>query len=198
MRLVYAFSDYHPMTELTKAQLAKRDRVAVPYTQSVGEDICDLIVDGLTPQEACDGRDGRPSHFSTLFRWLETDDDFHRMYETAWLWRVDHMAREIVAIADDKEGDYKFVPDKDKPDGGDGLAVFCREHVSRSKLKIESRWRILATLMPRKYGAALLGGAATKPGDDAKLIESQSVKDEVKDFTTEQLRDEALAWEGKK
>lgn len=186
------------MTELTKAQMMVRKRIEVPYSRAIGEMLCDLIVDGLTPQEACDGRDGRPSHFSTLYLWLRTEPEFKTMYDTCWIWRVDHMAREIVAIADDSEGDYKLVPNPDEKSGGDGIAVFQRENVARSKHRTDMRWRILATLLPKQYGGALLGGAAPRAGDDAKLIEATAEKDEVTSFTAEQLREEALAWDAKK
>lgn len=175
-------------------EITRRERRNTVFSREIGDHICDLIVDGQTPQEICDGQDGRPSHFSTLHRWLEEEAGFYRMYHAAWLWRVDHMAREIVRIADDDTEDYVIRKNKDDPEGGDKL-VFDRQNVARSKLRIETRWRMLASHFPQKFGATTMGGAAPKPnGDDAKIIEAKSVKDEIETFTQDQLREEALNW----
>lgn len=174
-------------------ELTRRARRNTTYDKEVGDDICDLIVDGRTPRECCDGEDGRPSHFSTLKHWLETEPAFRLKYNDAWDWCVDHMVREIVSIADDDSGDYVEREGKDDT----VKLVFDRHNVARSKLAIESRWRMLASHFPQRYGAATMGGAVLKMvgnGDDAKVIEQEEAKDELKVFTTDQLRDEALNW----
>lgn len=177
-------------------KVIRRERTNAVFSREIGDDICDLVVDGYTPQEICDGEDGRPSHFSTLHRWLDEEPEFFRLYHAAWLWRVDHFSREIVRIADDDSKDYVERKNKDDPKG-DGIMVFDRQNVARSKLAIETRWRMLASFFPRKFGATTMGGAAPKSlenGDDAKVIEAKTVKDEIKTFTQDQLRDEALNW----
>lgn len=188
-------SDITPnVTRWRMPEMTRRERRNTVFSRDIGDDICDLVVDGYTPQEICDGEDGRPSHFSTLYRWLETEAEFFRMYHAAWLWRVDHFSREIVRIADDDSKDYVVRKNKDDPESGDKM-VFDRQNVARSKLAIETRWRMLASYFPRKFGATTMGGAAPQPtGDDAKVIEQQSAKDEIKTFTVDQMREEALNW----
>lgn len=173
-------------------EMTRRRRRNTAYDKEVGDDICDLIVDGRTPRECCDGEDGRPTHFSTLKLWLKTEPEFLLKYNDSWDWCVAHMAREIVSIADDSSKDY--VEREGKEDTT--KLVFDRHNVARSKLAIESRWRMLATHFPEKFGAATMGGAAPKlvNGDDQKVIEHQNVQDEIKTFTIDQMREEALNW----
>lgn len=172
-----------------------RDRRHETYDRGVGEDICDLLADGFTPEQICDGQEGRPARQSTLKHWLKANPDFQKAYDSAWVFRVECMAREIVAIADDDKADFK-----EKEAKGDAPAqlVFDRQNVVRTKVRIEHRWKMLGTEFPARYGWAVRGGAAPmQPGDDAKLIEANSIKDEVVVITKDALRDEAISWSKK-
>lgn len=170
------------MTDLPDAP---RERDRSTYNEDVAYDIVSLIVDGKTLDEICDGRHGRPRHKATFFRWRKEQAKFDAMCEEAWLWRVQAMCQEIAAIADDTS--------QDMVENSKGEKVLDKEHIATKKLRIETRWKMLAVSMPRKYGHVTMGGAA--PGDDAKVIEGTAERAaEVKMLTQEALYESVTGW----
>lgn len=103
------------------------------------------ILDGLSRGETlislCEG-DGMPAP-STFREWARKDpklsSDFARAREEGF----DAIAEGILEIADDGRNDWMV---------GKNGPVFDQEHVQRSKLRIESRLKLLAKWDPRRYG----------------------------------------------
>lgn len=173
-----------------KRQTKRRERAL--YSIDVAADICDMVIEGMHPRDICDGREGRPSHASTMFLWLSLHPAFEDLYRRAWEWRVEQMALEIIQIADDDSNDTVTVGT-----GDDEKTTINRVNLARHKIMIENRWRALAIQFPKKYGATTLGGAAIKNGSDAKVID-QSPADERKSLTTQSLYEDAMTYEAPK
>lgn len=111
----------------------------------------------------------------TVYDWIGRDEELSAHIARARDLGFDAIAEECLDIADDSSQDYR---DTDK-----GL-VYDAEHVQRSKLRIETRLKLLAKWNPKKYGdrIALAGdpqnplsllireisGNTLRPGDDAQ------------------------------
>ena len=108
--------------------------------------ICARIADGETTRTIC-ADEAMPS-MTTLFRWLRENEDFKKQYARAKEIQLERMAEEIIDISDDGTNDYMDRVTRD----GEFESVLNHEHVSRSKLRVDSRKWLLSKLAPKKYG----------------------------------------------
>lgn len=81
---------------------------------------------------------------STFHDWRGKHEALEKAYQAAKQSGYDNLAQECLAIADDGTNDYTV--DKD------GNEVLDREHIQRSKVRIETRMKLLAKWFPEKYG----------------------------------------------
>ena len=86
--------------------------------------------------------------YNTVKRWLVSNEEFRVQYVRAKEEQADHMADEIISIADDSSGDNetRYMAD------GTPYLVENKEWTSRSKLRVEARKWIAMKLKPKKYG----------------------------------------------
>jgi hypothetical protein len=82
-----------------------------------------------------------------VYQWMEKDQEFATRIAQARETGFDAIAEETVAIADEGENDWMRKNDPDNPG-----YVLNGEHVQRSKLRIETRLKLLAKWSPKKYG----------------------------------------------
>lgn len=80
---------------------------------------------------------------SAITDWVRDEPDFDVRYARAMELRTEHFAQEILEIADEGTNDWMeregvFVPD--------------HEHISRSKLRVDTRRWLMSKMLPRKYG----------------------------------------------
>ncbi len=116
------------------------------YTPELGAEICDLIAEGYTLRQIGE-REGMPWK-STVNKWRTLYPDFEAMYARAKAMQADHMAEEIIEIADDGSNDWMT---REQENGGT-TTVLDHEHVQRSKLRVDARKWVMAKMAPRKYG----------------------------------------------
>lgn len=85
---------------------------------------------------------------STVYNWIEADEAFAGRIARARELGFDQIAEEALEIADDSRNDWVK---RERVDGSvdDGVD---HEHVSRSKLRIETRLKLLAKWDPKRYG----------------------------------------------
>ena len=83
----------------------------------------------------------------TVFAWLSTDKEFSEQYARAKQDQCYFMAEEILEIADDGSLDMAFTEE--------GKAFIDKEHINRSRLRVDTRKWILSKLKPKKYGDKL-------------------------------------------
>ena len=108
------------------------------------------IVEGLsagTPLRELCRQDGMPA-WRTVYDWLEADPDFAARFARAREMGFDAIAEEALEIADDGSNDWMERRRKD----GSTEEVVNSEHVQRSKLRIETRLKLLAKWSPKRYG----------------------------------------------
>jgi len=89
-------------------------------------------------------RDPAMPHQQTVYDWRERQPDFAARFGQARDAGFDHIALDALHIADDGSRDYKKDADsRDVPDF---------DHIARSKLRVETRLKLLAKWDPRRYG----------------------------------------------
>ena len=125
--------------------------------------ICAQIADGMPLRVIC-RQEGMPA-WRTVYQWIEADPEFAARMEKARLLGYDAIAEEALEIADDGRNDWM----EREGDDGDGYKL-NGEHVQRSKLRIETRLKLLAKWHPKKYGEKVTQ-EHTGPGGGAVQFE---------------------------
>lgn len=114
------------------------------YDPQVAESICERIAEGEPLRQIC--RDtGIP--WRTVYHWLADNPDFSARFARARDIGHDAIAEECLEIADD--GTFDAI------EGEDGSMRTNSEVIQRSKLRVETRLKLLAKWSPKKYGDKL-------------------------------------------
>jgi len=110
--------------------------------------ICERLSNGQPLAEVC-REDGMPDR-STVWDWEEADPAISQRIARARENGEDVIAAECLAIADDSRNDFINL----LADEGDEKALLARtngEAVQRSKLRVETRLKLLAKWNPRRW-----------------------------------------------
>jgi hypothetical protein len=135
------------------------------YTVALGQSICARLSKGEPLAQIC--RDEGMPAVRTVSLWKESHPEFSADFARARDEGYDSIAAGCLEIADDSRNDFVT---KLGEDGEEVGARFDAEHVQRSKLRIETRLKLLAKWDPRRYGEKLAIG-----GDpDAPAIKTES------------------------
>jgi len=97
---------------------------------------------------------------STVFKWLSLHKEFAEQYVRAREVQADHMAEEILEIADDGRNDT-YVDDE-------GNKKTDHDVIARSRLRVDARKWLASKMAPKKYGEKVAVGGA----DDLPPIQS--------------------------
>lgn len=117
------------------------------YTPELADEICSRIAEGEPLRQIC--RDEHMPSWRTVYRWIEADEEFASRIARARDLGFDAIAESCFDIADDATNDWMEKYDRE------GSAVGWQingDHVQRSKLRIETRLKLLAKWSPKKYG----------------------------------------------
>ncbi|OOS01271.1 terminase small subunit [Canicola haemoglobinophilus] len=98
------------------------------YMQEVADDICMLLSQGESLRKICE-RPGMPAQ-STIYLWLQENDQFSEQYVRARESQADFLLDEILDIAD----------------------CATPEDVQIAKLRVDSRKWYITKVAPKKYG----------------------------------------------
>src|ERR1017187_2053761 len=112
-----------------------------PVPQGKANAIVEWIASGQTLREFC-RQEGNPS-YGAVYDWIEKDEAFASRFAHARAVGEDVIAQECLEIADNGTNDWvetKFGPQVNK------------EHIQRSKLRVDTRLKLLAKWNPKKYG----------------------------------------------
>lgn len=118
------------------------------FTQELADKICEMIsTSNKGLRTICKELD---ISTMTVLRWLDDEDkkSFCLQYARAKEEQAEHLAEEIISIADDSSRDTKIIKGKD----GSDIEVENTEWTNRSKLRVEARKWIASKLKPKKYG----------------------------------------------
>lgn len=121
------------------------------YSQEIADKICEEIsTTNKSLRSIC-----KELEISTMtvLRWLSDPEkeDFCLHYARAKEEQADHLAEEILEIADDSSRDDKTIYDK----AGNAITVENTEWTKRSQLRVDARKWIASKLKPKKYGDKL-------------------------------------------
>ena len=131
------------------------------YSADLANEICARIAEGESLRSIC-RCEGMPN-IRSVMRWLGIHPEFSQQYARAREAQAESMFEEMLEIADDGSNDWM---ERTGKDGETGDKVVDHEHVSRSKLRVDTRKWMLARMAPKKYGDATnikLSGDAENP-----------------------------------
>lgn len=148
----------------TQTDKPKRGRPTI-CTIAVMDEIIHRIGTGEPLRQIC--RDEHMPSFGAVYDWLETDKDFSSRFARAREKGEEAIAQECLDIADNAKNDWM------EANGQDSVAYRLNgEHVQRSKLRIETRLKLLAKWNPRKWGEKVDLNHGVQPDDPlASLIQ---------------------------
>ncbi|WP_439684854.1 Bbp26 [Cupriavidus oxalaticus] len=129
------------------------------------ESICAQIAEGTPLREIC-RQEGMPS-WRTVYDWIKADPEFAEEMEAARVLGYHAIAEDTLDIADDASNDWMVRHDKD----GDERWVLNGEHVQRSKLRIETRLKLLAKWHPSVYGEKITQELTGKNGGPIQITD---------------------------
>lgn len=115
------------------------------YSQALVEHICERLADGESLRAIC--RDDDMPRLTTVFLWLDRHPEFVKQYERAREVQAETLAEEILEISDDGSADYVLR----SVDGSYEIDV-DKDHIQRSRLKVDARKWIASKLKPKVYG----------------------------------------------
>jgi hypothetical protein len=95
-------------------------------------------------------RDGHMPSTDTAREWQRQDEAFSRAIAGAREDGFDVIAADLLNIADDGSRDYKPSYDREGNATGDYVPDF--DHINRSKLRVETRLKLLSKWDPKRYG----------------------------------------------
>lgn len=116
------------------------------FTQEIADEICERLSNGEPLAAIC--RDDHMPGVRTVYDWSEAHEKLSADIAGARARGFDKIAADCLDIADDGSNDYVV---KKRPDGEE-YDAFDAEHVQRSKLRIETRLKLLAKWDPKRYG----------------------------------------------
>lgn len=134
---------------------AKRGPGAVStFTQKAADEICERLAKGEPLAQIC--RSENMPAVRTVSDWKAEHKDFAAAFARAREEGFDVIAESCLQIADDGKNDtYK---------DDEGNVRVDHDHIQRSKLRIETRLKLLAKWDPKRYGEKLaIGGADDLP-----------------------------------
>jgi hypothetical protein len=135
-------------------QRTKRPAVSPSDDPKVIQRICDLLSEGVPLRQILRDEPGMPAAATFYTRLSEKSEVYcaetARHIACARELGHDAIAADCIEIADDARNDYM---ERLKP-GSDGEmeSAYNAEHVQRSKLRIETRLKLLAKWDPKRYG----------------------------------------------
>ncbi|MCH7928914.1 MAG: hypothetical protein IIA01_00215 [Proteobacteria bacterium] len=132
------------MTKAAKTR--KRGRPSI-YSDELAATICTRLAGGESLRRIC-GDDDMPGE-STVHGWLVAEEhkDFETNYQLARQLQADRFADEILEISDDADNDFTA--------GEKGGKVVNHEHISRSRLRVDTRKWLMSKVAPKVYGDKL-------------------------------------------
>ncbi len=131
-----------------------RGRFETRYTQAIGLEICLLLSTGKTLRRIC-MQEGMPK-YRTVMDWLHYAKDltpelkeFRRMHHRARIAQMHAWSDEIIDIADDGSNDWM----EEELESGRIIERLNHEHVARSKIRIDTRLRLMGVVARHAFGS---------------------------------------------
>lgn len=134
--------------EATKAKEPKKTGRPSKYDPEIAREMCEMLSEGIPLREICRSDPKFPA-WRTVYDWMKKDADLSTAIACARDMGYDAMAEECLDIADNANNDWMERLDEDGKQVG---WMVNGENIQRSKLRIETRLKLLAKFNPKKYG----------------------------------------------
>lgn len=115
------------------------------YTPEIADEIVNRIATGEPLRQIA--REEHMPHWTAIYDWMERDKEFSLRIAHARERGEEAIAQECLEIADSAKNDWMEAHGQDS----EGYRL-NGEHIQRSKLRIETRLKLLAKWNPRKWG----------------------------------------------
>jgi hypothetical protein len=158
---------------MPESQETEEKKIGRPsdYSDALADAICERLIMGDSMATICADED-MPGE-RTVYTWLAKHEYFRQRYAGAREGQADRMVDEILEIADDTTKDTEYGENGPKPNA---------EWISRSRLRVEARLKLMALLSPKKYGKKLAlevkDERTPRQLTDAELAEIAAAADE--------------------
>ncbi len=149
-------------TQQTNEPKGKVGRPPEPVPQDKAEEIIAWVSNGKTLRDYC-RQDDAPG-FSTVYDWLAKDNEFALRFARARETGHDVIAEECLAIADDSSDDVDQTPTGPRANS---------EFIQRSKIRIETRLKLLSKWNPKKYGDKITNEMTGADGGAIQFSDSE-------------------------
>lgn len=120
------------------------------YDPIIAQGICEQLSLGIPLREIC-RQPGHPSA-RAVYAWIVADSDLAAHIARAREIGYDQLAEECLDIADNATNDWTTRETVNKAGQPGVERALDSEHIQRSKLRIETRLKLLAKWRPDKYG----------------------------------------------
>jgi hypothetical protein len=130
------------------------------YNPDIARQMCEQLSEGIPLREIC-RQEGFPM-WRTVYLWMAKDPDLNTAIARARDVGYDAMAEECLDIADNAANDWMERLD------AEGVPVGWQvngDSIQRSKLRIETRLKLLAKFNPKRYGDKIVHA-----GDDVNPV----------------------------
>lgn len=134
------------------------------FTQEIADEICERIADGDSLRAIC--RDDNMPRRTTVFRWLDADEQFRGQYARACEARESELFDQIIEIADTPQIGTKSVSK------ASGIEITEADMIEHRRLQVEARKWALGKMAPKKYGDKM-----QLTGDGGGPLETKSTLD---------------------
>ena len=131
-----------PKPQVLKRPIGKTDK----YTTALADEVVLRISGGEPLRQIC--RDEHMPHWTDVYEWQNRDKIFAQRIAHARELGEEAISQECMEIADNAHNDWMEVNGRE----GETAYKLNGEHVQRSKLRIETRLKLLAKWNPRKWG----------------------------------------------
>lgn len=150
----------------TDAPKSKGGRPSI-RTDDIVTSICLRLAQGEPLAQIC-REDGMPC-LVTVWNWQKADPSVSERIARAREAGFDQIAQDALDIADDGSRDYK--PSED------GRELPDHDHIQRSKLRVETRLKLLAKWDPKRYGERIAQELTGKDGGPIKTEQALPVEE---------------------
>jgi len=132
------------------------------YTEALGKAILERFAGGDTILQICESED--MPHRASVYRWIASDKsefaEFQAEYRIAEKAHALALADETLEISDDNEHDTTIRKSK----SGEEYEVANTEYIARARLRVETRFKLMAKRAPSMFGEAMqLSGPGGAP-----------------------------------
>jgi len=151
------------------------------YTKEDGETICAALAEGHSLLSICQATG---ISYEAARRWEDDVPEHSTNSARARVIGCHALAEQALQIADDSERDWEAIKDQD----GQVIGIKVNgEHVQRSRLRIDTRMRLIGKWLPKIYGDKVAVGGAddlppiktARPLADMSLAEIRAALDSL-------------------